>query len=226
MSFFYLPLVNPKTAGGDEVSDAGDTAEGMSGKGDTAKQRQPVQPAFVISGMAAVIKEALAHPGGKAAGESEAFLRVLAEMSADAAPASGPVADHHGSGGGGNAGAGEAGGADGSGAEGGNGDQGGAGVAAIDDAEAFHLKTVRVLCSRRLGGGGVVTPLVGDLGQKVFKLRGPKEVHIRRKKEAMTYRFLAGSVVISVDDSSEDVHNGGLRCFRSHRAPAARETTP
>lgn len=58
-------------------------------------------------------------------------------MSADAVKSPGPAADHNVGGGG------EAAGGDGSGADGASADHGGAGVAAIDDAEAFHLKTVR-----------------------------------------------------------------------------------
>lgn len=90
-----------------------------------------------------MIKEVLAHPGGKASGESAAFLRVLAEMSADAVAAPGPAADHDGSA--------EGGGVDGSGVAGSSGEQGGAGMAAIDDAEAFHLKTVRENIKPRVG---------------------------------------------------------------------------
>lgn len=82
-----------------------------------------------------MIKEVLTHPGGKASGESAAFLRVLANMSADTVAAPGPANDHDGGG--------EGSGVDGSRVAGGNGDQGGGGIAAIDDAEAFHLKTVR-----------------------------------------------------------------------------------
>lgn len=94
-----------------------------------------------------MIKEVLAHPGGKASGESAAFLRVLAEMSADAVAAPGPAADHDGGG--------EGSGVDGSGMASGSGDQGGGGIATVDDAEAFHLKTVRHASFRngRTGGG-------------------------------------------------------------------------
>lgn len=71
--------------------------------------------------------------------DSPAFLRVVAEMSADAAAgASGH--DNVGSGGAANGDI-DAGGPSGEGAAGGDG--GGGSVATIDDAESFHLKTVR-----------------------------------------------------------------------------------
>lgn len=143
----HTPLLYflPNHEGGeDEDIDAGDGGgnEGIDGSSGLAGQ-PPAQPAFVVSGIAAVIKEVLAHPGGKASGESAAFLRVLAEMSADAAAAPGPAGDHDGGG--------EGGGVDGSG--GGSGEEGGAGIAAIDDAEAFHLKTVRDASNQKPGGG-------------------------------------------------------------------------
>lgn len=123
-----MPGTNQE-GGEDEDVDAG------GGGGNNGAGHRSAQPAFVISGIAAVIKEVLAHPGGKASGESAAFLRVLAEMSADAVAAPGPAADLDGGG--------EGDEADGSGVAGGGREQGGAGIAAIDDAEAFHLKTVR-----------------------------------------------------------------------------------
>lgn len=77
-----------------------------------------------------------------ATGVSPAFLRVIADMNADAAAATANAPPVHDGGpaGGGN---GDAVGGDSAAAQGG--DQGGgagAQVAAIDDAEAFHLKTV------------------------------------------------------------------------------------
>eukprot|EP00752_Nemacystus_decipiens_P017827 g15983.t1 len=119
---------------GDDVDAVGrGENEGVGGGTSSLAGQPPAQPAFVVSGIAAVIRDALVHPGGKASGESAAFLRVLAEMSADATAAPGPAADHDGGG--------EGSGVDGSGVAGGTGDQGGGGMAAIDDAEAFHLKT-------------------------------------------------------------------------------------
>lgn len=125
----------------------GEGNEGFVGNSNTPPSgHQAGQPAFVVTGIAAVIKEVLTHPGGKASGESAAFLRVLANMSADTVAAPGPANDHDGGGG-------EGSGVDGSRAVGGNGDQGGAGIAAIDDAEAFHLKTVRKAFLSRADGG-------------------------------------------------------------------------
>lgn len=115
--------------------DSGGESNERIGGSSSLVGHQPAQPAFVVNGIAAVIKDVLAHPGGKASGESAAFLRVLAEMSADAVAVPGPTADHDGRG--------ERGGVDGLGVASGSGEQGAAGVATIDDAEAFHLKTVR-----------------------------------------------------------------------------------
>ncbi|CAB1110810.1 unnamed protein product [Ectocarpus sp. CCAP 1310/34] len=125
--------VNNATGGQEHDDDGAGENEGAVTGGPIAGR--PTQPAFVVSGLAAVIKDVLAHPGGKASGESAAFVRVLAQMSADAVKSPGSAGDHNVGGGG------EAAGGDGSGADGASADHGGAGVAAIDDAETFHLKT-------------------------------------------------------------------------------------
>lgn len=77
-----------------------------------------------------------------ASGDSPAFLRVLAEMSADATAAAAAATNRDGGSGSGsgNGGSGDAGGGDGAGRH--SGDQGTA-LSKIDDPDAFHLKTVR-----------------------------------------------------------------------------------
>lgn len=110
-----------------------------------------------------MIKEVLAHPGGKASGESAAFLRVLTEMSTDAVAAPGTTADHDGGG--------EGSGVDGSGGAGGSGEQGEAGIAAIDDAEAFHLKTVRDSSDEARGDGECTRTLLTHVSCESAKHR-------------------------------------------------------
>lgn len=138
------------------MNDEDEGDEGIGGGTTPAVGHQPPKPAFVVSGIAAVIKEALAHPGGKASGESAAFLKALAEISADTVAAPSPADDHDGGG--------EGNGVDGSGVAGGSGEQGGAGgIATIDDAEAFHLKTVRVLQKARETGRRRGSPVSANL---------------------------------------------------------------
>ena len=158
--YHAFALRDPQQGGGEGVEADDAVGDEGGGGGSGFAGHSPAQPAFVVSGIAAVIKEALAHPGGKASGESAAFLRVLAEMSTDAVAAPGPAADHDGGG--------EGSGVDGSGGAGGGGEQGETGIATIDDAEAFHLKTVRDSIDEKSGWMGSALEVKKSLHQKLL----------------------------------------------------------